>query len=127
MKKLLYTFLAVSIIFSACEKEESDEEGVNSFAPLIGIWDLDSYEYEGEITLMPTGNQYEYLSNGYRHFLYNDTIQDIVQYTYTNTQITEINDGVTYTSTYDISASNNIMQQTFEENSEYYIYNFSRH
>ena len=127
MKKLLYTFLAVSLIFSACKKEESDEGGVNQVAPLIGLWDFDSYEYEGEITLLPTGNQYEYLSNGYRHNLYNDTIQQIVQYTYTNTQITLINDGVTYTSTYDISASNNIMQQTFEENSEYYIYNFSRH
>ena len=59
MKKLLYTFLAVSIIFSACKKEESNEGGVNPFVPLIGLWDYVSYELDGEITLVPTGNQYE--------------------------------------------------------------------
>ena len=34
MKKLLYTLLAVSIIFSACKKEEED----NPNSPFIGYW-----------------------------------------------------------------------------------------
>ena len=33
MKKLLYTLLAVSIIFSACEKEED-----NTNSPFVGYW-----------------------------------------------------------------------------------------
>ena len=37
MKKLLYTFLAVSIIFAACKKEE--EEIVTPVAPsIVGVW-----------------------------------------------------------------------------------------
>jgi hypothetical protein len=37
MKKLLYTFLAVSIIFAACKKEE--DEVVTPVAPsIVGVW-----------------------------------------------------------------------------------------
>jgi hypothetical protein len=36
MKKLLYTFLAVSIIFSACEKEEEETNNNNNSALAIG-------------------------------------------------------------------------------------------
>ena len=129
MKKLLYTLLAVSIIFSACKKEESNEGGVNPSVPLIGLWDYDSYEFGGEITLMPTGYQYEFLSNGYMHFSFNDTVQDIFPYTYTNSQITITDDGTVNVVTYDISASNNMLQifQTIEGDNSEYIQNFSRH
>ena len=42
MKKLLYTLLAVSIIFSACEKEEevTNNTGNNNTTSIIGKWDL---------------------------------------------------------------------------------------
>jgi len=42
MKKLLYTFLAVSIIFSACKKEDdSPNNGSNNTLPsLIGTWEI---------------------------------------------------------------------------------------
>ena len=42
MKKLLYTFLAVSLIFSACKKEEEKEDAPNS--PFIGYWSGDYYQ-----------------------------------------------------------------------------------
>ena len=35
MKKLLYTLLAVSIIFSACKKEEEDD---TPNSPFVGYW-----------------------------------------------------------------------------------------
>ena len=37
MKKLLYTFLAVSIICSACKKED-EETTKNATSPFIGYW-----------------------------------------------------------------------------------------
>jgi len=46
MKKLLYTFLAVSLIFSACKKEDdSPNSGStnNTSASIIGIWEMASH------------------------------------------------------------------------------------
>ena len=40
MKKLLYTLLAVSLIFSACKKEEEDD---TTSSPFIGFWE--GYNY----------------------------------------------------------------------------------
>jgi len=41
MKKLLYTLLAVSIIFSACKKEDEEE---NPNSPFIGYWSGKYYQ-----------------------------------------------------------------------------------
>ena len=38
MKKLLYTFLAISLIFSACEKEESSSNNSSATSPFSGMW-----------------------------------------------------------------------------------------
>ena len=47
MKKLLYTFLAVSIIFSACKKE--DEEPTNNSSPsIIGAWTVNTVIFESD-------------------------------------------------------------------------------
>jgi hypothetical protein len=47
MKKLLYTFLAVLIIFSACKKE--DEEPTNNSLPsIIGAWTLNTVILESD-------------------------------------------------------------------------------
>ena len=44
MKKLLYTFLAVSIIFLACKKEEE-----NPSSPFVGYWSGNySGDYDGQ-------------------------------------------------------------------------------
>ena len=45
MKKLLYTFLAVSIIFSACKKEEDNAPN----SPFVGYWTGNySGDYDGQ-------------------------------------------------------------------------------
>jgi len=47
MKKLLYTFLAVSIILSACKKE--DEEPTNNSSPsIIGAWTINTVVLESD-------------------------------------------------------------------------------
>ena len=56
MKKLLYTFLAVSLIFSACEEEDNLPETVS----IIGYWN--SFEWsivqnEGYWTTYPNGQK----------------------------------------------------------------------
>ena len=45
MKKLLYTLLAVSLIFSACKKEEEDD---TTSSPFIGYWS--GYYYQEDST-----------------------------------------------------------------------------
>jgi len=47
MKKLLYTLLAVSIIFSACEKEEEEPTSNNS-PSIIGVWTINTVVLESD-------------------------------------------------------------------------------
>ena len=52
MKKLLYTLLAVSIIFSACEKEEESNNSPNNntnitVQNMVGVWNITSLVYDG--------------------------------------------------------------------------------
>jgi len=57
MKKLLYTFLAVSIIFAACKKED-DSVTNNTSGSILGKWDLTQYNVtssEGYYTNYPNG------------------------------------------------------------------------
>ena len=50
MKKLLYTFLAVSIIFAACKKEE--DEVVTPVAPsIVGVWTPTSAAVNYNVTM----------------------------------------------------------------------------
>ena len=49
MKKLIYTLFAVTIMFSACEKEEEDENAINN-SVIIGDWisqEITSVEEQG--------------------------------------------------------------------------------
>ena len=75
MRKQLYIFLAVSIIFSACEKEDDTPSNTNTtIADVVGVWDFKGYYdssgnyesfnstteenciLEGSITLQSDGN-----------------------------------------------------------------------
>ena len=52
MKKLLYTLLAISIIFSACEKEKESNNSSNNntnitVQNMVGVWDITSLVYDG--------------------------------------------------------------------------------
>ena len=49
MKKLLYTLLAVSLIFSACKEE--DEEPISNNSPsIIGAWTINTVILESDTT-----------------------------------------------------------------------------
>lgn len=48
MKKLLYIFLVVSVIFSACEKEEENPTNNNiSIQNMVGVWHASSFFLDG--------------------------------------------------------------------------------
>ena len=48
MKKLLYTFLAVSIIFSACKKEDEEPTNNTNLPSIIGAWTLNTVILESD-------------------------------------------------------------------------------
>ena len=53
MKKLLYTFLAVSIIFAACKKEE--DEIVTPPSSIVGVWTPTSVVQDSSQTVTING------------------------------------------------------------------------
>ena len=69
MKKLLYTLLAVSIIFSACKKEDenSNSNSNNNSASIEGLWMVTS-----ETITTPDGS---YTNNGDDYFNWFSTIE----------------------------------------------------
>ena len=111
MKKLLYTFLAVSIIFAACKKEE--DEVVNPVAPsIVGVWTPTSVSgtqsmsvtvmgqivesYDTTFTAAPADvgmdGDVEFTADGN---MYNDG--DTNSYTYSGSTLTVTEDGETET------------------------------
>ena len=61
MKKLLYTFLAVSIIFAACKKEEENNNPPTSPASIIGSWTINTINLESDTssyTLSPADGEF---------------------------------------------------------------------
>ena len=47
MKKLLYTFLAILMIFSACKKED-EEPSINNSPSIIGVWIINTVVFESD-------------------------------------------------------------------------------
>ena len=113
MKKLLYTFLAVSIIFAACKKEE--DEVVTPVAPsIVGVWTPTSVSVTESMSVTVMGQIVESLSfdtaftatpadvgmDGDVEFtadgnMYNDG--DTNSYTYSGNVLTVTEDGETET------------------------------
>ena len=113
MKKLLYTFLAVSIIFAACKKEE--DEVVTPVAPsIVGVWTPTSISITQSMSATVMGQIVESLSfdttftstpadvgmDGDVEFtadgnMYNDG--DTNSYTYSGSTLTVTEDGETET------------------------------
>ncbi|MDP7430649.1 MAG: hypothetical protein QGG97_03760 [Flavobacteriales bacterium] len=104
MKKLLYTFLAVSIIFAACKKEEENNNPPTSPASIVGKWTatnvtidstlivsymgqtIDSLSSSGSRTLTPqilgSPTDLEFLSSGTVYASFSDfPFQDTTTYT----------------------------------------------
>ena len=61
MKKILYTFLTVSIIFAACEKENNDNSGGSSGggsgggSGIVGVWTPTSVDIDSSLTTTIAG------------------------------------------------------------------------
>jgi len=138
MKKLLYTFLAASIIFSACEQE--DEEPTNSSSnstSIVGLWELVYYEFDGEVQDMQgiPPAQYEFFSSGIyeRSFgvLWDYSCDGMCQYTSTSTVIRLFGDDFGedgMTMSYELSNSYNTLEilDSTEETDQDFTIIFSR-
>ena len=117
MKQLLYTLLAVSIIFAACKKEE--EEIVTPVAPLIvGTWtptDI-SVDYSYTVTVMgvvveeDAGNQTMTPTDEGRDF------PTAIEFTTDGKMYVDDGDGDTETNSY--TYSGNLLTVTDEEGTE---------
>ena len=85
MKKLLYIFLAVSLIFSACEKEDESNNISNNtnitVQDIVGEWDITSLVYDGiDYTTVPGFESAAYIINSDNTFSQNvifDNLPDI--------------------------------------------------
>ena len=138
MKKLLYTFLAVSIIFAACKKEE--DEVVTPVAPsIVGVWTPTSISVTQSMSATVMGQIVESLSfdttftstpadvgmDGDVEFtadgnMYNDG--DTNSYTYSGSTLTVTEDGETETNPCTItSTSLTIMFSETETYTEDYM------
>ena len=77
MKKLLYTILAVSIIFSACKKEEKSNNSSNnsisvSNQNIVGVWDINSLVYDNiDLVDFPGFNSASFIINSNNTFSQN--------------------------------------------------------
>ena len=143
MKKLLYTLLAISIIFAACKKEE--EEIVTPVAPsIVGTWtptDV-SVDYSYTVTVMgavveeDAGNQtmtptdegwdfptaIEFTTDGNMYFDDGDDDQDTNSYTYSGNLLTVTDDEGTETRTCTVtSTSLTIMDSDTETYTDDYM------
>tara|TARA_B110000116_G_scaffold85033_1_gene74068 strand:- start:156 stop:731 length:576 start_codon:yes stop_codon:yes gene_type:complete len=105
MKKLIYSLLAVSIIFAACKKEEENNNPPTPSVSIVGVWTttsvdidtsstvtingvvVDSLSGSGSITMTPTDadifEEIEFTNNG-KMFVDGDT----ADYTYSNNLLT---------------------------------------
>jgi|TARA_B100000959_G_C14728408_1_gene519898 hypothetical protein len=112
MKKLLYTFLAVSIIFAACKKEEDDT--TPAVTSIVGIWNatkttedvsfsvsmggviLEDTSYVAVSTDSLEPSSLEFLSNG-TLYVYNNEDADTATYVRNGNSLTITDVDTTFT------------------------------
>ena len=133
MKKLLYTLLAVSIIFSGCEKEEEEPNNTNnnnnSIDPIVGNW---IYFGSEEIA---TGNFSEYQNGIIGHeFFSNNTFEDYLtdddgqRYDIATGTWENLGNGMyfldlfynSYNSNITLICNDNVIKQVINESPDYY-------
>ena len=113
MKKLIYTLLAVSIIFSACEKEEESNSNSNiniTVSNMTGIWEATSLFLDG-------GN-----ASNFATILYLLKADMTIEENYQYNNSTNIQDN---TGTWELSGSNLIIEWVTGEKVTYQINSLS--
>ena len=140
MRKLLYTFLAVSIIFAACKKEEENNNPPTSPASIVGTWTatnvvidstlivsymgetIDSLSSSGSRTLTPqilgTPTSLEFFSDGTVYVEFPDTSENGTDEYLINGNILIIVGEVSFHFTVDNS---NLSLTGGEEDEDYYF------
>jgi hypothetical protein len=128
MKKLLYTFLAVSIIFAACKKEE--DEVVTPVAPsIVGTWTPTSAAVNYTVTMggmmlmdtsytmTPSDEEWEFTDVRFTADGQMIMDGDTMQYSYSGNVLTVTEDGETETNTCTVSSTDMvvILNDTEEE------------
>jgi len=107
MKKLIYTFLAVSIIFSACKKEDEDPTN-NSSPSIIGTWNVVSMVYDITEGVYTSGSY----PNG--SYTVTDITSGVANYALQNAQLThEFSADGLFTQIYNDDISNNQVETSF--------------
>jgi hypothetical protein len=129
MKKLLYTFLAVSIIFAACKKEEEDEV-VTPVAPsIVGTWTPTSAAVIANVsmsgitlldtsyTMTPSNEEWDFTDVEFTADGQMIMDGDTMQYSYSGNVLTVTEDDETETSTCTVTSTDMvvILNDTEEE------------
>lgn len=129
MKKLLYTFLAVSIIFAACKKEEEDEV-VTPVAPsIVGTWTPTSAAVIANVsmsgitlldtsyTMTPSNEEWDFTDVEFTADGQMIMDGDTMQYSYSGNVLTVTEDDETVTSTCTVTSTDMvvILNDTEEE------------
>jgi len=130
MKKLLYTFLAVSIIFAACKKEEEEDEVVTPVAPsIVGTWTPTSAAVIANVsmsgitfldtsyTMTPSNEEWDFTDVEFTADGQMIMDGDTMQYSYSGNVLTVTEDDETETSTCTVTSTDMvvILNDTEEE------------
>ena len=118
MKKLLYTFLAVSFIFTSCKKEEGctdaiatnynsdaeDDDGSCNYS-IVGIWEPNSISVNSIYTVSIAGQTIQSFDTSYTMTPEEAEMEGNIQFTSDGNVITTNDDGETETDTYTTSGN----------------------
>ena len=117
MKKLIYTFLAFSIIFAACKKEE--EEIVTPVAPsIVGTWTPTSLSGTSSMTVVVLGETVDSFDTTFTMTPTDEgwDLPTAIEFTTDGTMYVDEGDGMVTTNSY--TYSGNLLTVTDDEGTE---------
>ena len=112
MKKLLYIFLAVSIIFAACKKEEEEtnNSGNNNNTPsIVGVWTPNSVTIDTSMTTIIDGQTVNELDGDIVTYSGTETMTPTEAGIDGNMEFTDNGEAITFDDTSTYFYSNNVV------------------